>query len=532
MFRIRLALVIAISFSFVLMLGAVLYWGSEKVSEHFQRSQAAYKAFDHYERLSQEAYRYFKQQMDHLVTDSPRTKAELDISKQRLFEAVQSLRDAAVKEPVPGLPHRDQDKSAELELVANLTAFLDASEYRFDEVERLRAQGKHFQARQALSRFSDEEIDIKFQPLIDAAISSERNNAAKAKYQLENLVNQSRWFAMLASFTAAVFSLIAGILLVSRVKKPIEALMQGTDEIASGNLNYRIKLNSDDEFAYLAIHFNKMAQELGIQQEKLRQGQAELEIRVAKRTYELQQLNQELKRMDVERRDFLADISHELRTPITVIRGEAEVTLRGSERNTVEYKDALHRIAELAVQLGKYVNDLLFLARTETANLQFEVEILNLTELITSSSEDFKVMAKEKGINLSCNCFDHPVWVEGDKQRIRQVLFILGDNACRYSKSGGQIIMKSWQEGNLVYISLTDQGIGIPSQDLKRIFERHFRSENARRSHNDGSGLGLPLAKSILKAHGGNISVNSNENIGSTFIISLPYISEDEDEAS
>ena len=192
---------------------------------------------------------------------------------------------------------------------------------------------------QALSKFSEEEIDGKFQPLIDAAINAEREKAGKAKQELEDLVAQSRWIAILASLTAAMFSLTSGVLLLRGVRKPIEALMKGTDEIASGNLDYRIALDTRDEFAYLASHFNQMAQELELQQNKLREGRAVLEKRVAERTFELHRLNEELKRMDTARREFLADISHELRTPITVIRGEAEVTLRGQERDAEEYKD-------------------------------------------------------------------------------------------------------------------------------------------------------------------------------------------------
>ena len=160
---------------------------------------------------------------------------------------------------------------------------------------------------------------------------------------------------------------------------------------------------------------------------------------MAERTSELHRLNEELKQMDSARRELLADISHELRTPITVIRGEAEVTLRGPERNTEEYKDALQRIVELAMQLGKYINDLLFIARTETANLQFEWDTLNLTELVASTVEDFQVMAEENSITVSLNASAEPVWVRGDKQRLRQALFILGDNACRYSNPGGHI---------------------------------------------------------------------------------------------
>ncbi|MGY6274816.1 ATP-binding protein [Methylomonas sp. MgM2] len=505
-----------------------MYWGSNEVARHFQNSQSAYDAFDRYEHLSQEAYRYFKQQLDQSITKgSADAQPEADVSRQRLMEAIEALKAQVVKTPRQEL--ENQDKASELGRVANLTAFLDTSEYRFNEVERLREQGKQENALKALSKFSSEEIDSRFQPLVDAAISVERQKAAKAKRELETLVIQSRWIAILASMIAAFFSLASGILLLRRVRRPIESLMIGTNEIASGNLNYRITLNSHDEFSYLASHFNKMAYELELQQEKLREGRAELENRVAERTLELNQLNEELKRMDTERRNFIADISHELRTPITVIQGEAEVTLRGIDRSPEEYKDVLLRIIDLSMQLGKYVNDLLFLARVETANLQFDWDSVNLTELVAGSVEDFKVMAEENEITVSYDAPTQAIWVEGDKQRLRQVLFILGDNACRYSKPGGHISIALWANEKAIHFSLTDQGIGIPSNDLDQIFERHFRSVNARGTRNDGSGLGLPLARLILKAHGGGIAVSSIENTGSTFIVTLPHICADED---
>ncbi len=518
MFRFRLAVVIVVSFGFVLFLGGILYWGSSEVARHFQRSQIAYEAFDRYERLSQEAYRHFKQRMDSLITANPTALASMETSKQRLNVAIQDLRNTAVAD------NQAEDKSAELERVAHFTAFLDASEYRFNEVERLRQLGKFPMAAHALSKFSEEEIDGKFQPLIDAAIIAERQKAAAAKQDMEHLVVQSRWIAILASLTAALFSFSSGLLLLRSVRKPIEALMKGTNEIASGNLEYRIALNTRDEFAYLGSHFNKMAEELGLQQDKLREGRAVLEERVAERTLELKRLNEELTRMDTARMEFLADISHELRTPITVIRGEAEVTLRGSERDAEEYKDVLQRIVELSMQLGKYVDDLLFLARTETANLQFEWDNVDLAELVVSAVEDFQVMAEENFISVSLDTVSEPVWVRADKQRLRQILFILGDNACRYSNHGGHITVTLRANKTEANFSLTDQGIGIPGQDLERIFDRHFRSQNARSSRDDGTGLGLPLAKSILNALGGHITVTSVENAGSTFTVTLPLV--------
>jgi signal transduction histidine kinase len=525
MFRFRLAVAIIVSFGFVLFLGTALYWGSNQVARHFQRSQTAYEAFDRYERLSQEAYRYFKQRIDQLITANPTIQAGSESSSLRLYEAIQELRTTAVKtQDTDAHTGNWPDKFAELERVAQFTAFLDASQYRFNEIERLRKQGKTEMAMQALSKFSEEGIDGKFQPLIDASINAEREKAGKARQELENLVTQSRWIAILASLTAAMFSLTSGILLFRGVRRPIEALMKGTGEIASGNLDYRIALDTRDEFAYLASHFNEMAQELELQQNKLREGRTVLEKRVTERTLELHRLNEELKRMDSARREFLADISHELRTPITVIRGEAEVTLRGQQRDAEEYKDALQRIVELSMQLGKYVNDLMFLARTETANLQFEWDSFDLAELVVGAAEDFQVMAKENSITVALDAQNEPVWVYGDKQRLRQVLFILGDNACRYSDPGGHIALALWADKKRACFSLTDQGLGIPAQDLDRIFDRRFRSQNALNSRVDGTGLGLPMAKSIMKAHGGEITVTSTENSGSTFTVTLPLL--------
>jgi signal transduction histidine kinase len=523
MFRFRLAVVIIVSFSFVLFLGSALYWGSNQVARHFQRSQRAYEAFDNYERLSQEAYRHFKQRMDSLITANPNSKAHVESSRQSLFQAMQNLRNMAVKTSDADSQTEDHpDNSAELERVAHFSVFLEASDYRFNEVEHLRQQGKNEMAVQALSKFSEEEIDGKFQPLIDAAINAEREKAGIAQKQLEDLVAKSRWIAILASLSAAVFSFSSGLFLLNGVRKPIEALMKGTDEIASGNLGYRIELKDRSEFSYLASHFNKMAKELTVQQNKLREGRALLEKKVAERTSELHHLNVELKHMDTARLEFLADISHELRTPITVIRGEAEVTLRGKEREAEEYKDTLHRIVELTMQLGKYVNDLLFLARADTASLKFESNRVNLVDLVISAVEDFTVMAVEKSITVSLDAPDEPIWVQADKQRLRQALFILGDNACRYSNPWGHIAVGLHVDQNEANIRLADQGIGIPTQDLEHIFDRHFRSKNARRSSDDGSGLGLPMAKSIMEALNGRISVTSVENSGSIFTLTLP----------
>lgn len=526
MLRVRLALVIGISLCFVFFLGFVLYWGSHKIALYFHRSQMAYEAFDKYEDLSQEAYRHFKQRMDLLLVDSEASEADVELSRKRLFDAIERLKNTTSQETdavVDAEDRRGQER--EPERVTRLTEFLTAGMARFDEVERLRQEGKRDAALLLLSKVLEEDIDRKFEPLIDAAIGGEREQALMARERLMALVDQLRWAAVMAASFAALFSIAAGALLFRSIKKPIEALMRGTNEIAAGNLVYRIAVDDRDEFGYLARHFNQMAQELELQQDRLREARAVLEQKVAERTLELSQLNHELQRMDHARRQFFADISHELRTPITVIRGEAEVTLRGRDKEADDYKETLHRIRELSMQLGKLVNDLLFLARAETANLQFEWETLDLTELVVSVAEDIKVLAQDKSISVGLEVPPASVWVRGDKQRLRQVLFILGDNACRYSQAGGAIFITLQAEAQDVSLSINDRGIGIPAQDLEIIFDRYYRSTNARRSAEDGTGLGLPVAKSIVKAHEGQISVVSSEGAGTTFTVTLPQVS-------
>lgn len=524
MLRVRLALVIGVSLGFVVFLVLVLYRGTDRVSAYFQHTQAAYEDFDRYQALAHEAYRHFKQRLDLQLVDGANTRSDVELSRQRVYAAIEQLRDTVARNEDEPRNAREQAQPTSLEYVAKLTAFLEAAMYRFDEAEKLRRDGRRQESLALLSKIMEEDIDHNFQPLIDAAIAGEREQALVARERMTAVVDKLQVAGSLAASFAAVFSVAAGTLLFRSIRRPIEALMRGTDEIASGNLGYRIPVESQDEFGYLSRHFNHMADGLQQQQEKLREASNVLEQKVAERTQQLRLSIEEQRRMDEARRQFFADISHELRTPITVIRGEAEVTLRGRDRDADEYKETLHRIQELARQLGKLVSDLLFLARAETANLQFEWERVDLAELLASVAEDIGVLAYDKSIAVTLDNSPQPLWVRGDKQRLRQVLFILGDNACRYSHADGRIAISLRADGSLATLSFNDRGIGIAPQEMEMIFDRYYRSTNARRSAEDGTGLGLPVAKTIVKAHGGHMSAACTESEGTTFTVNLPQL--------
>jgi signal transduction histidine kinase len=533
MLRARLGLVMAVSMGFIVFLVLTLYFGTEQVANYFKRTQEAYEAFGRYQDLSHTAYRHFKHRMDLHLADSETSRSEVELSRQRLFAALERLK-AAAESGARDAPRgaskeaRLNEQPASLQYAARLSAFLDSTMYQFDQAEKLRQQGRRDESLAVLTKILKEDIDRQFEPLIDSAMADEREQALVSRERMAALMDKLQWIGTLAAAFAAIFSIVAGSLLFRGIRRPIEALMRGTDEIAAGNLAYRIALNSQDEFGYLSHHFDQMAEGLQKQQAALLEASNVLEQKVEERTRQLHDAIDEQSRMDNARRQFFADISHELRTPLTVIRGEAEVTLRGRDKDPEEYKEALHRVQTLAMQLGKLVNDLLFMARAETANLQFEWEAVDASELLANVAEDVKVLAADKAIAVSVDIGAEPAWVRGDQQRLRQVFFILGDNACRYSKANSEIDIRLEIHGTQVAISFHDRGIGIAPNELDLIFDRYYRSANARNSVEDGTGLGLPVAKTIVKAHNGHISATSSEDSGTTFMVALPMIREDE----
>ena len=517
MFRFWLLFVTGITLSAVLVLSLTLFLGAREVEADFHAYRVAQTAYDRYEQVAHEAYRYFKARIERIATGQSREGQDITISRERLIEAMTSLRLMAIA-------HADQDKglSDELERVASVTSFLEESQFRFDEIEHRLAMHQGDAAKRALTQFSLEEIDEKFQPLMDGSIHRQHLKALEAQASLEALMNRFKWFSVLAGLLAAMISLLGGSLLSHRLQVSISGLMAGTRAIASGHLDTRIKNQRRDEFGILAANFNQMATTLELQRDALHVRQSELEERVLERTEELQSLNEDLTRMDEDRRRFLADVSHELRTPITVIRGEAEIALRGAAKDPDPYRLALRRIVELSVQLGTYVSDLLLTARAEEPARDTELYPVDIRQLAKVIVKDLMVLGQNHSLEVQLTMPEGDIWVAGDAIRLRQALFILGDNACRYSYPQGVVKIQLQTTPGWVFIDVIDEGIGIPPHESERIFERSFRGSLARQQSPDGQGLGLTMVRSILETHGGRIDLMMKTSQGTTFRVHLP----------
>ena len=233
--------------------------------------------------------------------------------------------------------------------------------------------------------------------------------------------------------------------------------------------------------------------------------------------------HQKLKLLDQLRSQFFADISHELRTPLTVIHGEAEVSLRGRDKPINEYKMALGRIVTLTNQLNKLVSDLLFLARSESNTLEISRQRTSLLDILEEVHREAQVLALRNSTATDLAAPTDPLIVDGDPQRLHQLFMTLVDNSINYMAQRGTVEIRVAKSDRDVTVMITDDGMGIPAEDLPHVFERFYR---VKRRHKPtlhlGSGLGLPIAKWITEAHHGTISISSVVDQGTTVTVQLP----------
>lgn len=232
---------------------------------------------------------------------------------------------------------------------------------------------------------------------------------------------------------------------------------------------------------------------------------------------------------DARRRQFLEDISHELRTPATAIRGEAELALRGGDKPAAEYKLALERVISLVRQMSVLIDDVLLLANVEAEPTAVRRIALPWIDTLREAARLAQALGHEQHVEVQfCDGADadaharDPVLARGDPDRLRQALLVLLDNAVRYSHPRGRVTLDWAADGDRVHAYVRDHGIGIASDELPSLFVRYARGARARAHRADGSGLGLAIVQAIVQAHGGSIDIASEPGRGTTVRISVP----------
>ena len=307
--------------------------------------------------------------------------------------------------------------------------------------------------------------------------------------------------ATLQSITIALlvitpFVLLLGAIgsywLAKRAFRPVHQLTRTTREIKAGDLHRRVPVpQARDEVFELALTFNEMIERL--------------------------------EQAFVQQRRFVADASHELRTPVAVIRSIADVALE-EPLAFDECVTALHEITFESERLGQLLNDLLSLARADEDQQSIEREPVRLDLLALDVAATMESLATERGIDLQVQKME-PAIILGDTMRLIQVLMGLVDNALTYTNAGGKVTLSVEAHTSEVCLVARDTGIGIAAPDIPHIFERFYRADAARSQVMRGSGLGLSIADWVVRAHGGSIGVESQVGRGTAFTVTLPLAS-------
>ena len=495
---------------------AVSNWTAREAAFYLERTNFSHRQYEGYLSLSNHTYQLFKQFGDAmLIGDRDQGAAE-----SRLLAEIRE--DIAVLRRLIGQEIQLAGEE-EVEELDRLAAIERQIEVLLAEYTRLLRSGDAAAFPHDWSRLShvlDERVDNDFNELIEEALADEAGEVVEVREltaaRVEILQNVARLFGLFAILAAA----ISLFLLIRDIRRPIEKLLAGAKALAGGDLQHRIGTRGKSELEDLGRVFNAMADELATREGALSESNARLEKAVADRTVELEGVLEQIQANEDNRKRLLADVSHELRTPLTIIRGEADIALRGGIKPPDIYREALERTREAAMHTAGIVDDLLFVARHESGETRLKLATVDLASLLPKIAEQHGSLATQNGATMYLSTEVAEASVRCDARRIRQVLLILLENAVRYG--GRSIEMRLDPAPGGFAISVTDDGPGLTEDERERAFERFFRGSNAANRYDQGIGLGLPMAKAIVEAHGGEIALKSAPGEGLTASFTLP----------
>ena len=302
---------------------------------------------------------------------------------------------------------------------------------------------------------------------------------------------------LLGAIVAVVIALTVAYFLSHSITFPISRMQDAAQRIAKGDFSRKVKIKSKDELGELAKSLNTMAAEL-------------------------QQKMENLKQMDRVRTDFVANVSHELKTPLTLIKGYIETLQDRAIHDKEKAQRFIAIIKEHANRLENIIEDLLSLSELELSKDCLNKTEFDLKKLIDEAALSFGYTLDTKRQILSIDQQGDDFRIKADRDKIEQVIVNLIDNAVKYTNEAGQINILLLEQQNEITITIRDNGIGIPKEDIDRVFERFYRVDKARSRELGGTGLGLGIAKHIVLAHNGQISIESEINKGTKVLVGLP----------
>ncbi len=307
----------------------------------------------------------------------------------------------------------------------------------------------------------------------------------EAEQAFLDAVRNSLW---LAAWVAVLVGVALGFLFSWLITGPMRQLTLAARKVAAGDFSYRVSQKTDDEIGEVSDAFNTMAEQL--------------------------------EKKEKSRRQFLADIAHELRNPLSIVQGNLEAWLDGVITPTPEQVASVY---DETVLLSRLVTDLRDLSLAEAGQLKLSQSATELGEFISAQIASVQSRCYENRISISAELSEELPAVFIDRDRIRQVMHNLIDNALRYTRAGGAIkIGAGLKTPGLVTVSVSDSGSGIATEDLPHVFDHFYKADRSRRRGRGGAGIGLAMVKRLVELHGGMVWVESRKGKGSTFFFTLP----------
>lgn len=288
-----------------------------------------------------------------------------------------------------------------------------------------------------------------------------------------------------------LLSMIILIFFTEIVYLPVRKITEATEQYASGNMHYELAMDSDDEIGYLGATLSYMAQEIA--------------------------------RTEDDQKKFVANVSHDFRSPLTSIKGYLEAMIDGTIPPEAHEK-YLGIVLNETERLRKLTNSLLTLNNLNTTGMLLDFSEFDINKEIRSVAASFEGTCIKKSIAIELVLCGAELYVKADCEKIKQVMYNLLDNAIKFSHPDSIIKIETSEKHSKVFVSVKDSGIGIPKEQLNQVFDRFYKSDLSRGKDKKGTGLGLSIAREILRAHGENINAISTEGVGSEFIFTLPVV--------
>lgn len=294
-----------------------------------------------------------------------------------------------------------------------------------------------------------------------------------------------------------LLSMIILIFFTEMVYIPLRKITEATEQYAAGNMHYEFNVESEDEIGYLAASLSYMAGEIA--------------------------------RAEDDQKKFVANVSHDFRSPLTSMHGYLEAMVDGTIPPELHEK-YLNIVLNETSRLTKLTNSLLTLNNLNTSGMLLDITDFDINDTIRNVAATFGGTCMDKGISIDLILTGNQMLVSADRGKIEQVLYNLTDNAIKFSHQNSSIVIETTEKHSKIFVSVKDSGIGIPKDDIKNIWDRFYKSDLSRGKDKKGTGLGLSITKEIIRAHNEHINVISTEGVGTEFIFSLPKSSIDQDE--